>query len=207
MKRTQHTHRDGNTLVLVTVETRPAVIDFADVYKATEVVPDELSYEAPWEHWDDWQHTATDLDDSRFDGVSRDSLRKAAGECWDEGNRRRVLIEQPYDSDLYKWYRDNGASRGVARQLVAKSMAKRLEQIVKWYRYGWEWWAVKGEYNGCYARVGGIDDDGYAEEMRREIAGELASELEDAGYTVINYPAPAEPAPKKAPGNVNLFNL
>lgn len=199
--KTQHTHRDGDTMVLVSVETRPAVIDFADILEATQVVPDEFNTDAPWEHFDGWEHEAKSTNNLPSE------VSNARGECWNEADRESVLIRMEFDADLFKWYRDHGASKQVARELVAQSMGKRLDQLTGWYSHGWQWWGVKGKYHGVRDSVWGIDDEEYAENrVRSEIAHCIAAGLEAKGYTVRYLERTEAPRQKKQPGNVNLFN-
>ena len=133
-------------------------------------------------------HTVERL--SRFD-EGRDTADQRRGYCYSDGHRERIIITAQWDADLYRWYRDNGASKQVAREMVALSMRKRLDQLVEWYANDWEWWYCGGEYKGCSDGVGGIDDYRYAhDEVRRECAENIAHQLEQAGYIVKGKPIP-----------------
>jgi len=184
--------RQGDTVVKVTIDTTPAHITWGEVLDAVKVEPDN-DQEVPWEYCDGYEHEliAVDADgdpNSFFDG------------------RRRVVVRVNYDSGLYKYYRQQGASRGVADQLTRQTMARTREQLTAWYRNGWEWWVVVGKLHDCYASVGGIDSYEYADEMRLEIADELAYELEKLGYTITGKPQTETVTHKRVPGNINLFN-
>ncbi len=185
------TIRTGDVLVhtTVTTEVESAHVDFDDILAAVKVSPDEsMSGEAPWDWCDGFAHTAERL--SRFD-EGRDTADQRRGYCYSDGHRERIIITAQWDTDLYRWYRDNGASRQVAREMVALSLRKRLDQLVKWYTNGWEWWYCGGEYKGCSDGVGGIDDYRYAhDEVRRECAENIAHQLEQAGYVVAGKPTP-----------------
>jgi len=127
----------------------------------------------------------------RFD-EGRDTADQRRGYCYSDAHRERIIITAGWDNDLYRWYRGNGASRQVGREMVALSLRKRLDQLVKWYTNGWEWWHCGGEYKGCADGIGGIDDYRYAhDEVRRECAENIAHQLEQAGYIVAGRPAPS----------------
>jgi len=186
------TIRTGDVLVhtTVTTEVESAYVDFDDILWAVKVTPDEsMSGEAPWECCDGFTHTVERL--SRFD-EGRDTADQRRGYCYSDSHRERIIITAQWDADLYRWYRDNGASRQVAREMVALSLRKRLDQLVKWYTNGWEWWHCGGEHKGCSDGVGGIDDYRYAhDELRRECAENIAHQLEQAGYIVAGRPTPS----------------
>jgi len=185
------TIRTGDVLVhtTVTTEVESVHVYFDDILAAVEVSPDDLmGGETPWDWCDGYVHTVERF--SRFD-EGRDTADQRRGYCYSDGHRERIIIAVQWDADLYRWYRDNGASKQVAREMVALSLRKRLAQLVKWYTHGWEWWDCGGEYKGCADGVGGIDDYRYAHnEVRRECAENIAHQLEQAGYIVAGRPTP-----------------
>lgn len=127
---------------------------------------------------------------SLFD-EGRDTIDQRRGYCYSDSFRERIVITAHWDADLYRWYRDNGASKQVAHEMVALSLRKRLAQLVKWYATDWEWWYCGGEYKRFSDGVGGIDDYDYAhDEVRRECAENIAHEMEQAGYIVAGRPTP-----------------
>lgn len=186
------TIRTGDVLVhtTVTTEVESAYVDFDDILAAVEISPDDsMSGETPWNWCDGFAHTVERL--SRFD-EERDTADQRRGYCYSDSHRERIIITAQWDADLYRWYHDNGASRQVAGEMVALSLRKRLDQLVKWYTNGWEWWHCGGEYKGCSDGVGGIDDYRYAhDEVRRECAENIAHQLEQAGYIVAGRPTPS----------------
>jgi hypothetical protein len=185
------TIRTGDVLVqtTVTTEVESVYVDFDDILAAVEVSPDDsMNGEAPWDWCDGYVHTVERV--SRLD-EARDKADLRRGYCYSDGHRERIIITAQWDDDLYRWHRDNGASRQVAREMVALSMRKRLDQLVKWYTHDWEWWYCGGDYKGCADGVGGIDDYDYAhDEVRRECAENIAHQLEQAGYIVAGRPTP-----------------
>jgi hypothetical protein len=177
--KTEHKHRDGATMVLVSVETRPAVVEFSDIRDAVKVEPDEWMSEKPWENCCGYDHELRLPND---DG-------EADSEACIHHDRRQRIIDVPCDTDLFNWYRKNGASRQVAREAVARARQRKIEQLAKWYSDGWEWWAVSCDYLDASASVCGVDEYGYASgACADEIAEEVAAELVKAGYTVNGIP-------------------
>jgi hypothetical protein len=164
-------------------------IEFGDILAAVEVFPDiTMSGEAPWAWEDGYVHTTERV--SRLD-ESRDTADQRRGYCYSDGYRDYIVLTMGWDTDLYRWYRAEGASKQVAREMVAVSLCKRLDRLVEWYEHGWEWWYCGGEYNGCDDGVGIIDDYHYAhDEVRRECAENIAHQLEQTGYIVVNKPKP-----------------
>jgi len=188
------TIRTGDLLVhtTVTTEVESVHVDFDDILAAVEVFPDiTMNGETPW-HWcDGYVHTVEQV--SRLDD-GRDTADQRRGYCYSDGHRERIIITARWDDDLYRWYRDNGASKQVAREMVALSLRKRLDQLVQWYTHGWEWWCCNVDFKGFTDGVGGVDDFDYAhDEVRRECAENIAYELERIGYIVTDKPT-SDPA-------------
>jgi hypothetical protein len=176
---TEHQHRDGDTMVLVTVETRPAVVEFSAIREAVTVEPDECMCEAPWENCDGFSHELRDVRD--------DAELKSEACIYHE--HRRQMIELTDDHGIYEYLRARGASRQTAREAVASDRRRTLDVLKKWYRDGWEWWQVSCEYLDASAGVGGVDDYDYASEAcADEIAEEVAAELVKKGYTINGIP-------------------
>jgi len=78
----------------------------------------------------------------------------------------------------------------VWRERVARVKRDAIDQLVKWYSDGWEWWLAVAEYQEYMHCLGGIDDADYAEEVALECAFEVAAEMESDGYIVTNKPEP-----------------
>lgn len=186
-------YRDGDVIIVATLEAHSAIIDFEEILAATKVVEDD-HVDAPWENWDGYEHTATPIRDLDVPG----NWSAANGEVWCPSRSERLLITID-DVDVKKWgnfdyYRRRGASKQVAAELVAREKARTIKRLCEWYRDGWHWYGVTCEFNDHEASVWGIDDEEYAEKyVRLEIAGEVAYQLEKDGYTVINQPATCGP--------------
>lgn len=174
-----HQHRDGDTMVLVTVETRPAVIDYADIREAVKVEPDECTTEPPWEHCDGLEHTLRDL--------NNDEEINSAACVYVDG--RRQIIDISTDHGIYEFLRNHGASRQTAREAVARDRQQSIEFLKKCYRDVWEWWRVSCRFLDVSAGLHGVDDYDYGNtDCADDIALEVARELQAKGYTVAGLP-------------------
>lgn len=178
--------REGDKLITSTVTVENAVIDFQDILDACEIVDDDLC-ETPWENCDGYEHTATPA--HKMPDAA--NVRGMQGCTYSEWERESVVI-QLAKGDVWKvgeFVRERGASRQVAAEANAANRRKTLEQLVKWYRHGWSYYGVKCEYEGAEASVWGVDDYDYADtDVRREMAEDVAAQLEKDGYTVVNRP-------------------
>ncbi len=185
--------RDGDTMIAV--ETAPAVIEFQSNVDSTEIVEDNDESMTPWEHCDGFEHEY--IEPRRFDHV--DDPRDMLGWGW-SGDRGESFVIQLADDDygIYDYMRAQGASKQVAREAVALERRRTLAQIVKWYSQGWQWYGVKCEFtvlDDVYeASLWGIDDFDYAaRDIVDEITGDVAHQLEKAGYTVTGKPEARRP--------------
>lgn len=182
--------RQGDTMIAV--ESRPAAVAFQDILDATEVVYDEYESMTPWEHCDGFEHTVTE--ERRYRPDADPDTRKMQGCVYSDGYRERVVIELDPDvgRDTYRYHRERGASRQVAAEMAAVDRRRTLRQLAEWYRNGWEWWGVKCEFEALGETfedsLWGIDDSDYAEREVKEVALEVAHQLEEAGYTVTGKP-------------------
>jgi len=185
-----NTYRDGDTLITVTLETKSAVIDYADILDATEVVPDYDHGETPWDSCDGFKHEAVRVRD-----LDHADAKKMQGYCWHDGDREHVVITLPKGEDwgTFDYWRERGASKQFAAEKVAENRRQTIKTLREWYQYGWQWYGVKCEFEGEHESVWGIDDEDYAEKyVRDEIASQMAYELMKKGYTVVNLPVDTE---------------
>lgn len=177
--KSEHRHRDGDTMVCVTVETLRAVIDFADIREAVNVEPDEFMSEAPWEHCDGYEHIVRPIR-SNEEGDSEAAFTY-------QGRRQIVIVDT--DHGIYDYLRERGASRQVAREAVARDRQRTIEQLIGWYQDGWQWWSVHCDYLDADDGVGGVDCEEYASgDLSEEVALNVAHELESRGFTVTGKP-------------------
>ncbi len=185
----RNTFKQGGTMIAV--ESAPAVIDFQDILDKAKVVSDNDFSEAPWDNCDGLEHTATPTRRYR-DEANTDDMQ---GNVYCDGHRERLVITLPDGEDygVFDYMRNLGASRQVARESVAANRRRTLDQLVKWYGQGWEWWGVRCTFtilgDEYESSLWGIDDADYAErEITVEMALDVAAQLEKAGYTVTNQP-------------------
>lgn len=195
------TERVGAVVVRVQVQTLESRVDFADILEAVKVSPDDHS-PAPWEDCEGWEHTLVFTGDfphgakpweMRGDGVFR--------------NGRWYVITLPDGEDygVYAYHRARGASKQVARELSAQARAKTIDQLKRWYKNGWQVWYVACDYLGAHDSLGGVYDDSgdYLEDVKREVAENVAAELEKDGFEVYGKPE-EKPRDRRAEFRRNL---
>lgn len=177
---------------MVTVETTfregPICIDYDDI--VTSINHDDWMGEAPWESCDGWDHETRKLGYYDHDG-----LFESRGYAQTDWNNPNVLIEIDDDDIVDKWghTRRDGEAKQVWLERVARVKRNALDQLVKWYSDGWEWFAAGAEYGDYSDGIGGIDSYSYAEEMAEECRREVAAQMELDGYTVTGKPDPPKP--------------
>lgn len=167
--------------------TRPKYVDWGDIVAAVEVKDDEFHSETPWDSCDGYEHEATparNMPDEAFP----ESMR---GHCWDEGNRRMVVVTiDRKHAESWGWA-GTGASKQVIAECNACEIGRTIDQLAKWYANGWNYYGVTCDYFDCHDSIWGVDDYEYAAgEMTQEIAANVADQLENAGHTIENRPAP-----------------
>lgn len=171
---------------------RPRQIDFADILAASQVIADEEYNEAPWERCDGYEHESTSV---RSAPDEWDSLNMQ-GSCWHTGNRERIVVTID-NATVAKWgifdyCRARGASKQVAREMEAAEKRRSIARLCGWYSHGWESWGVTCDYYDAHDSLWGIDDYKYAnEDVRPEVATNVADQLIEAGHEVIGYPESA----------------
>lgn len=167
----------------VTVRETDRIIQFEDILDAVTVEYDEWFRETPWDNCDGWEH-----DYERVGYSDHVGIRDSRGYGWSGANRESFLItisdDQIEEWGNYDYYRARGCSKQVTAELVAQVKRDSLDQLVKWHSDGWNWYTTAGDYEGYVASYGGIDCPDHAEEMRYEIAGEIAANMEVDGYIV-----------------------
>lgn len=162
------------------LETREFVneqeaISWQDILDACELKED-TDMGAPWDEHDGWEH---ELKSDTSDGM-------AAGYI---GRGKMVVLTEADSWGNFDYFRGQGASKQVARELTAYIQRQAVEQIAEWHRNGFEWWGVVCDLEGCHTSCWGIDDKQYAwHEVRLEIAREMAGELEKKGFFVYGVP-------------------
>ncbi len=177
---------DGK-VVTITAVIEDREVSYDDVLESVSIEHDDWNGEAPWEASDGWEHEAREVGYNDHEGLidSRGYARRGR-------HNPNVLIEIDDDVIVNEWGCNGypGASKQVRAELIAQAKRDALDQLVKWYENGWEYYFVSGQFNGCTDGVGGIDCYEDAEEMRNDVCDEICKQLESEGYTVIDRPAP-----------------
>lgn len=184
--------RSGDKLIKTSVRTtvEDVTIEFSDILDATKIESDEMIHTAPWEDCDGMEHEVI-RDDS--DGCAAGYFHGDRHSRY-SGARRVVIAKDAWGNFAY--HRANGASKQVAFQLARAEEKRTAEQIASYYANGWNCFAIVCEFKGEIESVGGYyasepttrADDAYLKESMREIALQMASNLEAKGYEIIGKP-------------------
>lgn len=184
--------RDETIITTVTTVTETdRIVDYDDILASVSVEYDEWFHDAPWDCCDGLEHEYERIGYNHHDDWSR-----SRGCGWSDANRERFVITISDDQikawGNYDYYRAHGCSKQVARELTAQVKRNTLDQLVKWYSNGWEWYTVHGDYLGYAASVGGVDSYEYAETLRYEIADEIGDSMLEDDYVIHNRHNPHE---------------
>lgn len=175
--------------VTTTVKRQPRRVDWNDI--ETSVEYDDCYTDAPWESCDGLEH---DVQWLRYG--ADDWQREARGYGWSDANRQAFLITIDDSIVIDKWghTRLAGESKQSWLERVAFYKAQTIDQLVKWYSHGWHWYVAQASYGDYRESVGGIDCEKYAQQMANdELRAEVATQLEQAGFIVENWPASDRP--------------
>lgn len=190
------TKRERRGDVIVVEETRlvPAIIDYADVAAGGRVEVEEES-ETPWDHCDGYEHDVLQRNRAHEVLAGCDDLRQVRGYFCGRYNEAGIIrLTGRCRQKDWEYYRQRGFARQVAAEAIASAVRHTLDQLVKWYEDGWQWYYACCEFEvdgrdysqGC----GMIDDEEYAaRDVLPDMIKEVVQALEAEGYTVINQPA------------------
>jgi hypothetical protein len=171
--------------VTTTVRRRPRRVDWSDI--ETTVEYDDCYSESPWESCDGYEH------DVQWLRHPDDNEQCQRGYGWSSANRQAFVITIDDSIVINKWghTRRPGESKQTWLERVAFYKAQTIDQLVKWYSDGWEWYVASASYGDYRESVGGIDSYSYAEQMAEdELRWEVAATLERAGFIIQNKPEP-----------------
>lgn len=187
----KHSRRgDKMYIVTNTVTVTDAIVDFNDIVKACEVVADDHHRDPPWENCDGYDHELVNVDDmpQHYNPVYV-THNRAGGKL--------IVIDEERWAEVcgnFQYLHARGYAKQVAHQMVAKLLRQTYEQLIKWYNDGWEYWGVTCDYLDATSSMWGIDDYDYAhDDVRVEMAQDVACQLKKLGYDIINtidYTAP-----------------
>lgn len=185
----------------------PGVIKFEDILRLVKVEPDD-DCGMPWDDQDGWKHELQPIEEfedawmSRYENVEYADVVRAfhdtQGYCSSSrGDRKRVMVtDDSYCGESrasrIAYLRSKGASKQVAREVIAYEDRRYIAQIVAWRNDGYPCVYVTcefeiGEEDTYEDSCGGFEED-YADEAKKEIAGHIASAMADDGYTIVDAP-------------------
>ena len=171
---------------------RPRKISFKTLCKDPTIEPDDMMGPV-WQEHDGWEH---ELEDDRYFEGPEDAFPCRRGYVRDH-QKVIIVTDESFCGDSEKsrfnYFHRQGASKQVARELVAQQNQDYIDYLVKCYNEGCEWWWVRLEVevdgNTYEESCGGIDDYEYARtEMVEELAGNIAYQLEKEGYIITQQP-------------------
>jgi hypothetical protein len=188
-------HRAGPLVVETTVTTRTAKIDFQDILDACEI-DEEDDMGPPWEEHDGWEHDLIRNVDERSPWSENwDEVKKSEAVFYNDRAWNMIVVPR---TTLEEWQGKWVPGRETRQQYedrLTRIRREAVEQLKTWYTDGYHWYWVHVTFMGHDESLGGIQtkddspDDPYLDEVKEELAGEIASALEEDGYEVINRPA------------------
>lgn len=206
---TPTTSRTRHDDTLTITREVPAVIDFSDILEAARVEYDEdynpLDCDG-LEHETKTPATiaveAGEYYENDSEGI-REALTNARGYFRPDRDPDKVVIIDRQQAARDQW--GAGHSKGASKQVIAEMIAANIQSTTDYIRRVYEgdvhgygvvinYTAPDGEE--YHASLWGIgieghdpDRDPYIDEVKTDCAGEIAAELEEAGFTVKNQPA------------------
>jgi hypothetical protein len=184
--------------VVTTLEVYPAVVDFEDILALTTVEYDDDT-EAPWESCDGYEHEVV----WRRQGDKPDDFwNRSAGAFHNRSESGVIIVTRETAIEWQGPYSKNsGMSRQVYEERIAECRRQGIKTLVEWYRDGWHAFGAVCEFLGENESVWGIyaddEDDEHVQEMRVEIAEQVAHALKKKGFEIVNEPADAPPRNRK----------
>lgn len=121
---------------------------------------------------------------------TRHAFKQLFGTGYHIHEEEDVLVIPQYDfQHVYDYAREQGASKGVAEELVHCERRRTIRRLQDWFLHGWKWYSVTCDMCGESESVSGIDDEEYAENYtRREIAEQMVRALTGRGWKVTKLP-------------------
>lgn len=173
---------------IVTIETtvEDREVSYDDILESVTIEHDDWTNDAPWENCDGWEHDARRESYHDHEGI-RDS--RGYARCSRGDNH---IIEVDDDVIVNRWGCGGypGCSKQVRAELIAQVKRNALDQLVEWYEDGWEYFNVSGEFKGYTDSIGDVDSYEYADQLRHEIAVNIADDMEKDGYIITDRPKP-----------------
>lgn len=183
--------------VVRTVETyHPRTVTWEQLLKGCKVEEDRYA-DLPWENGTVEDHTVEPVD-------SCAQLRMELGGAWprdrrpthphnvyrdDRGRWQRVVLKGDGLSTP-DWWRERGLSKQRAAECAAAQNRQTAELVTRWRRDGWEGVTVSCSLYEYSDGVSGVydPDSAYLDELREEMAREVAAKMEEDGYLIEGMP-------------------
>ena len=196
----------GDKVARVVTTEHPRIVTWEQLLKSCKVEADPYA-DPPWEMGTVEDHTVESI--GRLD---RDDSRREAHDtyCDDRGTWQRVVLKGDGLSTP-GWWRERGLSKQRAAEMAAEQNRQTAELVTRWRRDGWEVVTVSCSLYEYQDSVGGVydPDSAYLDELRADMAREVASQMEADGYLIEGMPAidrrAAELAAKRETYHRNLW--
>jgi len=198
----------GTIKLLNKVEHRiPAVISFDTILSLVTIEPDD-DVPMPWDDCDGWEHDVEPYArfvDDRLNGHGTkhtliDFKNTRGYFCSSNGSAKRVVVTDDSfcgesENTRIQYLQNKGASKQVAREVIAYENRRYIDQIVEWRIHGYPCIYVSCEFSlggkTYEASCNGFEEE-YEDVAKEEIASNIAWYLKRDGYTVIGYDRDAE---------------
>ncbi len=159
-------------------------VEFQNILDAAEITRDDDAN--PFEDDEFYGHELKDGNSAQSDARARIFTGR-------EGYR--LIAPCDPDAGNFACYRKAGASKQVAREMVAVQTARQIDAIKKVYEDGPDYWFISIDFKGEHQSLGAIDGEEYARgECLEEVALEVVAQLESEGYTVNGVPLKLYPS-------------
>jgi hypothetical protein len=179
-----------------------AIVPYSDIAARCDTIHDTDECRQPWDDCDGYEHdnynpTAYQRLTNCPDEYLDQAIERQRGAYRDGNNRIGILLlpnEEPLEYEgIYDYHRARGASKQVAYELAADAVRNTKDQLLKWYRDGWDWYGVTCEISHGFDRFEascwGYQGEEHADEEGRDhIISEIIHYMEDKGYRIVGVP-------------------
>jgi hypothetical protein len=174
----------------ISLVTIPLIVDFNDILEAVQVEIDDDWGTQPWDDCDGYEHVIADADEYQYakdsSGTARGIYRMRNSHYQANG---LLLLTDTAQEGLYRYHRLNGASKQVAREMVAVTCRQTLDLLVEWYSEGWQWYYVTCEFDGYEDNCSGfLNEEDAKEHGSNDCARNVAYLMGQAGHIIVNRP-------------------
>ena len=182
------TNVTDDSVITTTVVTVPRKIEYKEILDSVKVMTDDGVCDTPWDDSDGYEHSFT----RAYDVPDEMSIKDAAGYCYSYADSCHGVIELSDDDvfGIYKYMRNNGASKQVAAQAVAASKRRIIKSLTNWYTNGWCWYLVCCDFRGIASSYlcGYLSEEDAMMDVESTVVADVVYKLEEIGYIVVNKP-------------------